>query len=70
MVVIKSYQITRSVYRVDDFFALVDGRLKKLNIFIVDIVYTDEHLSSVYNMIGSYITKYFSQFQLFELSNP
>ncbi|CAF1582141.1 unnamed protein product, partial [Adineta steineri] len=37
------------VCRFDDCFALLDGRLKQLNTFIVDIYHTNE-LSSVYNM--------------------
>jgi hypothetical protein len=40
------------VCRFDDCFALLDGRLKQLNTFIVNIDYTDDDLSSVYNMVG------------------
>ncbi|CAF1570973.1 unnamed protein product, partial [Adineta steineri] len=35
---------------VDDCFALLDGRLKQLNTFIVDICDMDDELSSVYDM--------------------
>jgi hypothetical protein len=52
------------VCRFDDCFALLDGRLKQLNTFIVNIDYTDDALSSVYNMVGSCITKYFFSIQI------
>ncbi|CAF1183127.1 unnamed protein product [Adineta steineri] len=38
------------VCRFDDCFALLDGRLKQLNTFIVNIDRMDDELSSVYNM--------------------
>ncbi|CAF4303642.1 unnamed protein product, partial [Rotaria magnacalcarata] len=57
------------VWRFNDCFALLDGRLKQLNTFIVNINYTSDDLSNVYNMVGSCITRYFAQFKLFELSD-
>ncbi|CAF1169275.1 unnamed protein product [Adineta steineri] len=38
------------VFCFDDCFALLDGRLKQLNTFIVRIYYINDELSSVYNM--------------------
>ncbi|CAM4932424.1 unnamed protein product [Rotaria socialis] len=38
------------VWRFNDCFALLDGRLKQLNTFIVNINYTSDDLSNVYNM--------------------
>ncbi|CAF4048203.1 unnamed protein product [Adineta steineri] len=48
-----SFNLTKlcvGVCRFDDCFALLDGRLKQLNTFIVNIDRMDDELSSVYNM--------------------
>jgi hypothetical protein len=53
-----------------DCFALLDGRLKQLTTFIVNVNTPYGNLSTIYNMVSLYINRWFSfQFNIFKLSD-